>query len=355
MINEIYKVSIIIPVYNVEKYIKKCLDSILNQTYNNLEIILVDDGATDSSGKICDEYKLIDNRCKVYHKHNGGLSDARNYGIDKITGELVMFVDSDDWLDNDCIEFCVKEFCKNEKIECVIFPYVREYKNKSKINFILGNKERILYGREVKEVIHRRLFGPIKKELYRPDSMNDLNTAWGKIYYSKFIKDIRFLEAKYIGSAEDCCFNMMLFNKFLCVKYIINTKYHYNKQNINSLVHVYNKNLENTRKNMYKYARKVIIENDLSLDYKKALNNRIVLDILDLSRNVINSDIATLLKFEYIKKILRDECRDELLKRFDLSYLNFKWKLYYFFAKKNNIIGVMIMTKLAEMLKKYLR
>jgi glycosyltransferase involved in cell wall biosynthesis len=98
-------ISVIVPVYGVEKYINKCLDSIINQTYENLEIILVDDGSKDSSGRICDEYALKDERIRVFHKSNGGLSDARNFGIEQSTGEFITFIDSDDYIDLDYIEF----------------------------------------------------------------------------------------------------------------------------------------------------------------------------------------------------------------------------------------------------------
>lgn len=98
------KISVIVPVYNVEKYIDKCMDSITNQTYKNLEIILVDDGSTDSSGKICDEYAKKDNRIKVIHKENGGLSSARNAGIDIASGKYIGFIDSDDYIELDMYE-----------------------------------------------------------------------------------------------------------------------------------------------------------------------------------------------------------------------------------------------------------
>ena len=93
------KISVIVPVYNVSNYIHKCVDSIINQKYENLEIILVDDGSTDDSGNICEEYAKKDVRIKVIHKKNGGLSDARNVGIDNATGSYIGFVDSDDWID----------------------------------------------------------------------------------------------------------------------------------------------------------------------------------------------------------------------------------------------------------------
>ncbi|MCR5704433.1 MAG: glycosyltransferase, partial [Eubacterium sp.] len=98
------KVSIIVPVYNVEKYLPTCIDSLVNQSYQNLEIILVDDGSKDRSGEICDEYARQDQRIIVIHKENGGLSDARNAGIDKASGDYLAFIDSDDWVDNSMIE-----------------------------------------------------------------------------------------------------------------------------------------------------------------------------------------------------------------------------------------------------------
>ena len=94
-------ISIIIPVYNVEKYINCCIDSIVNQTYRNIEVIIVDDGSTDDSLKICNLYSQQDKRVKTFHKENSGLSDARNFGFKQSTGEYILFIDSDDfWIDN---------------------------------------------------------------------------------------------------------------------------------------------------------------------------------------------------------------------------------------------------------------
>ena len=100
-------ISIIVPVYNVEPYINKCVDSILSQTYKNLEVILVDDGSPDNCPKICDNYASIDNRIKVIHQKNAGLSVARNNALDICTGEYVAFVDSDDWIENNLIEIAI--------------------------------------------------------------------------------------------------------------------------------------------------------------------------------------------------------------------------------------------------------
>ena len=92
-------ISVIIPIYNVENYLKKCLDSICSNTYHNLEIILVDDGSKDQSGKICDEYCKYDKRCRVYHRKNHGVSATRNFGLQCATGKYVAFIDSDDYIE----------------------------------------------------------------------------------------------------------------------------------------------------------------------------------------------------------------------------------------------------------------
>ena len=107
------KVSVIVPVYNAEKYIKRCLDSILAQSYRYFEVLLIDDGSTDNSGKICDEYALNDNRIRVIHKENSGVSATRNIGITEAKGDYIAFVDSDDYIKSDMFEKMVKNAEKN--------------------------------------------------------------------------------------------------------------------------------------------------------------------------------------------------------------------------------------------------
>ncbi len=116
-------VSIIIPVYNVENYLRECIDSAVNQTYQNLEIILVDDGSTDSSGKICDEYLEKDERVTVVHQKNGGLSRARNRGLEESTGKYIYFLDSDDYISTDAIEKLYR-IINTEKTDFVFFDAI---------------------------------------------------------------------------------------------------------------------------------------------------------------------------------------------------------------------------------------
>lgn len=115
-------ISVIVPVYNVEQYLSKCVDSILGQTYTNLEVILVDDGSPDNCGRICDEYAAKDNRVKVIHKENGGLSDARNAAIEVAQGEFITFVDSDDFVSSDYVETLYELAEKHNSQMAVAWP-----------------------------------------------------------------------------------------------------------------------------------------------------------------------------------------------------------------------------------------
>ena len=116
-------ISIIVPIYNIEKHIVRCLDSILAQTYHNIEVILIDDGSTDNSGKICDQYSSADTRINVFHKQNGGLVSARNLGLESARGDYIGFVDSDDWIEPNMYERMYNNL-KNNNSEICICNYI---------------------------------------------------------------------------------------------------------------------------------------------------------------------------------------------------------------------------------------
>lgn len=181
-------ISIIVPVYNVEKYLKKCIYSILNQSYKNLEVILVNDGSTDNSGKICDELSREDSRIKVYHKDNGGLSDARNYGVAKANGEYVGFVDSDDYIDQYMYENLYKAIRKyNTQIaECGI---TRVYKNNKLRPHYDGEEYSLVVDREgyLKEYLeNRKVYGAAVCKLLSIDLAKVLKFPDGKVYEDVF-------------------------------------------------------------------------------------------------------------------------------------------------------------------------
>ena len=173
------KISVIIPVYNVEQYLEKCLDSILNQTYKNIEIILVNDGSIDKSGVICDEYSRKYNNIKVFHKENGGVSSARNLGIDNATGQYLAFVDPDDYIDPNMYEILVKKIVEtNSDIAMCSFVYVKENENIVEDNsdeIIIFDKEEVLsrYFNRVKPFNASFLWNKLfKRELFEKDRLD---------------------------------------------------------------------------------------------------------------------------------------------------------------------------------------
>lgn len=201
------KVSVIVPVYNVEKFLDKCVGSIVNQTYSNLEIILVDDGSPDNCPAICEEWAKKDSRIKVIHKENGGLSSARNAGLDIFTGEYVMFVDSDDWIDENTVEIFIQT-SENETADIVCGGMCFEYMNDTHSALQIQNAS---YKGE--EIARNLLLDNIRPEVC------------GKIYLRDLIRQFRFDEK--IRYAEDLHFNfylMMKANKLVAIDF---PSYHY--------------------------------------------------------------------------------------------------------------------------------
>jgi len=170
-------ISVIIPVYKVEECLNRCVDSILNQTYKNIEIILVDDGSPDKCGKICDRYAAKDNRIQVLHKENGGLSSARNAGIEIANGEYYTFLDSDDWVDNRYIEK-LYTLIKETESDISVCNFEKVYSEDTK----LENSKIEIY-----EFTNIEALEQLTGRFYI-----QLVTAWGKLYHRSLFKDIRY-------------------------------------------------------------------------------------------------------------------------------------------------------------------
>ena len=205
-------ISIIVPVYNVEQYLRKCIESIKNQTYTNIEIIIVDDGSTDNSGAICDELKQTDNRIQVLHKKNGGLSDARNAGLKIAKGEFVGFVDSDDYIKEDMFETLYK-LNKEHHSDIAIVSYyelykgkvigVRDTKNLEELNKIEALKE-LLIDRKIQSYAWNKLF---KRELFEniefPTNKNFEDIATTLVLFEKANKVVLLEDPKYYYVRRD--------------------------------------------------------------------------------------------------------------------------------------------------------
>ena len=200
-------VSVIVPVYNVENHIKKCIDSIISQTYKNLEIILVDDGSTDKSGRICDEYAEINKRIKVIHKENGGLSDARNAGINIAKGTYITLVDSDDYIDKEYVEILYNTIIK-ENADIAITSHKVIYENKTTIEKATGEKTVL----DPKAVLKRILY----------DDGIDLS-ACAKLYKTELFKNIKYPKGRLF---EDAATTYKLIDS--CDIIAINSKSTYN-------------------------------------------------------------------------------------------------------------------------------
>lgn len=181
MKSEKIRLSVIVPVYNVEKYLRECVDSVLAQDIDDMEVILVDDGSTDRSGGICDEYAEKDNRVTVIHKENGGCSAARNAGLDIAQGEYITFVDSDDYLLPDTYRLNVEYMEKHHEVDCLQFPtvyderieFTRKYKRHDKERTFIG-EEMFLHWWSGKEINHF-----VSNKIYKSDMWKDLRFAIG--------------------------------------------------------------------------------------------------------------------------------------------------------------------------------
>lgn len=187
------KISIIIPVYNVENYIDKCIQSLFEQTYSNFEIILIDDGSTDKSPILCDEYAKKDNRVKVFHKENGGVSSARNLGLEKSTGDYIAFVDPDDWVEKDMIFFIMEDF-KQNNVDAVFYGYDEVSSNsKNKKYPIIHSPEKTGVDDD-RQAIYQMMIG-IGKGYY--------TIIANKAFKRSIYKDNNFLFDKEIAVGED--------------------------------------------------------------------------------------------------------------------------------------------------------
>lgn len=213
-------VSLVVPVYNAEKYLQNCIDNILKQTYSNFELILVNDGSTDDSKVICDENALKDVRVKVIHKKNEGAGSARNSGIQVARGEFITFPDADDILYPRMLEITLKNMINN-KVDLVIFNYENIVIDGSVTKVINRNK---LFNKTIKNNTSEchKLWFDIRKL-----NISQLNTPWNKLYKTDIIKqnNIKFPD---IRRAQDAVFNLFYYDKISSVSVIDDIFYGYN-------------------------------------------------------------------------------------------------------------------------------
>ncbi|MBE6075408.1 MAG: glycosyltransferase family 2 protein [Selenomonas ruminantium] len=320
-------ISIIVPVYNAEKYLRECLDSVLAQTYTNLEIILIDDGSKDASLSICQEYARKDKRIIVHHKENSGVSDTRNYGIEHAKGDFISFCDSDDIIDQN-LYLILYNTMKEYDVDRVVSGYAYLYND----NRLLYSKPRVHDGKyEAHDILKKMiddgtlsgfLFSGVNNSLFKKEVIKKNN--------------IRFNKA--IKYNEDGLFS---FQYMLCSKSIYSLQ---SRQTYLYRQHDESSTKKRTVGDKYGVLRKKLWDmqlNDMNIDFKLQMERRTVTEalwqILDISKNEIGvkaiEDIRNILKNEEVQKcMLAIRVKDlNMYKKFYyiLMKLKMSWLLYY--------------------------
>ena len=314
-------ISIIIPIYNVEKYLEKCLDSILNQTYKNLEIILIDDGSTDNSPNICNSYCEKDKRIKIIHKNNEGVSSARNKGIELSKGKYIVFIDSDDYVSNEHIEVLYDCIISNN-VDLVISNLI----DISEDGIILNNEEKESFLMNKDQCL---------KELLSEDNFYHL--CCGNIYRKDLLEKIRF-NCKY-RIAEDLDFLYRYIKQISSAYFLSKNTYYYLKREGSATNSIYSEKWNDELKicnfiisemvelenNFHKYAKRKYIRLNINQAYRFKLNKnqtKILKNNIKIYKNeMFNSKlfdkeklkIFLLLKSYYLFKIVSN-IKDKIIK-----------------------------------------
>ncbi|MBD9201991.1 MAG: glycosyltransferase family 2 protein [Eubacterium ventriosum] len=255
------KFSVVVPIYNVEKYLNKCVESILDQTYKDFELILVDDGSPDHCPEICDEYAERDARVRVIHKENEGLVAARNTGIKEAKGEYICYVDGDDWIANNLLETVWKKALKNYDVEIVVYSAIKQFEK---------------HQEEIPKAVSEGLYNKekLKKEIY-PYMMYDSRkpfctglifpVAWNKIFKREFLLKHYCKEEK-IRMGEDNAFVFECIYEADNIYFCEDKLYFYNQLNVSSMVHSYDERRFDNNKLLTNYMEERLKGKDKVLD-----------------------------------------------------------------------------------------
>lgn len=341
------KVSIIVPVYNVEKYIERCLKSLVNQTLKDIEILIINDGTPDNSMKICEKYAKNDNRIKIFNKENEGLGLTRNYGIKRATGEYIAFVDSDDYVDLDYYEKLYNKAVKTSADVCF-----SNYRINTEKNEILEDNIRCIPFKD--EVIDSN--SVLLNMLNVPsDNKNITNymgmSVWRAIYKLDIINSNHILfvsERKYIS--EDIVFNFDFLENSKVVSFIRDSFYYY-CYNGSSLTHIY----RNDRFTKNKILINKLIEKSKEYGKEDELRPGIANLFIDYVRAVIKQEVNNSGKYkkeirEEIKRIINDDDVQKALKI--KTKVSFRKDVFDYFLKKKKICFLIMFSKARSRMKK---
>ena len=301
-------VTVVIPVFNVEKYLERCLCSVVNQTYKNLEILLIDDGSTDKCPEICDAWEKKDKRIKVIHKANQGLGMARNSGILNATGDFICFWDSDDYVELNTIESCIKNINKCDLPDAII--YGSKFIDKSG------------------EITDRRVLNP-PSQIYKSDEVqniflpaliaskwNMLMSAWSCMYNMNLIREIKFLFVSERSIISEDVYSLLIFYNYVHHVRIINEASYCYCENPRSLTHTYRKDRYEKIKQFYTECMKICTDFGYNDATKGGLSISYYSYVVAAIKMIINSEETKSEKVALISEIVEDDCLQQALKIF---------------------------------------
>lgn len=327
-------ISVIVPVYNMEVFLPQCLDSILKQTYQDLEVIVVDDASADATMDVIRRYRELDPRVRVIRKNsNEGVSFARNDGLNAATGDYLLFVDGDDWIEPDTCARAM-ECIRRERADLVMWSYIREVGSESRPKRIFED-DRIFDAEAVRDKLYRRMAGVHGEELAQPENADALCTIWGKLYRRELIENnhIRFPDIRKTGTYEDGLFNLEVFRHVRKAVFLNEYFYHYRRSLDGSLSTAYKADLPRKWKYMFHLIREHIREHDLGDTFSQALANRIALSLIPLGINEAENRAGAAAVVRGLRGILEDEEYRGAIRALDLSSMPIHWKAYFTCAR----------------------
>lgn len=338
-------VSIIIPVYNTEKYLEACLESIINQSYSNLEIIIVNDGSSDNSKEICKRYISRDSRIIFIDKTNTGVSDSRNQGIKNSSGIYLMFIDSDDFLDIDAIENFVNK--ATETNADLVISGNFNISTIAKFQRHLFPGDTFFDGCSYIEKILLPTLGPCE-EKFNPEYLDKLTPIWARLYKRSIIFDnnIRFVDLKKIPS--EC----MQFNFEYCCRaksayYIDQPLYSYRRNTVTSVTKPYRKDLISKWNCWINHMASYLENNQYNYEcytkFHKSFKGRIICSLIPLGGNALKLK-GLKNRYKEFKGILNDKEITEALLNFNVSDSKIYWRFFFLAARKKWVLQFIFLT-----------
>ncbi len=333
------KISIVIPIYNTAQYLPETLGGITAQTCADLQIICVNDGSTDGSAEILEQWAARDARIELVHQPNAGIAAARNAGLKRVKGEYLAFLDSDDWMDEDTLQKAAAAM-REHRVDIVFWGYVKEYGHKSQPVRVWEN-DRLFSPADMPALVSR-LIGPVGEYLRRPEQQDSIGTVWGKLYKSElfFNNGVEYTDTKIIGSAEDVLVNIDVFSYARSAYYCSDLFHHYRKDNAASFTRVCKENLTGQWVNLFREMNRLVVKHRMGEEAAQALSNRKALSLLYLGLNLLGSDKNPAEKYSQIKALLREPWLRESLEKLPLTYFPLHWRAFYSSAKFKFTPGV---------------